>query len=124
MSTWEKMTTTVAQKELMCDYCGCPIEKGQEYIKQVNHTSDYRYIFNCHKECYDLTGLLDMFSEMDEVDQESFLEALHAELEESFSGDNRVVDISDYEAVKFLVKVYTPNKGEYEWEILGGKRGK
>ena len=123
MSTCEEMTTTIAQKDLVCDYCGCPIKKEQEYIRQVNYTSDYKYIFNSHKECFNLTGLLDMVSEMDEVTQESFLEALHAELQEAFGDDNRVVDISDYDAVKFLVKEYTPNKESHVWEILGDIRG-
>lgn len=61
-----KESTPVAQKEHVCCLCNCKIEKGKQYIRQVNVDEAYGIVdVKCHTECHSVASDLDMFSECD-----------------------------------------------------------
>lgn len=53
-----------AHKPHTCCLCGCPIEKGEQYIRQFQQEG--RCTLKMHKDCFDL---LSEFSEQEDYDE-------------------------------------------------------
>lgn len=79
MPTILKVTYPTAQKEHICDFCGCKIQPGGKYVRQTNIYDGLVYDFITHQECKDVAHELRMYDDCDDngLDGESFREYLN-----------------------------------------------
>lgn len=95
-------TERKARKQHTCCLCGCPIEKGLQYIRQFQQED--LCTLKMHKDCF---GLLSDFSEQEDyeegVSSEDFINRV-----DDYVNDNHYQDDgwsgSVYERVKMIVK--------------------
>lgn len=95
-------TELKARKQHTCCLCGCPIEKGEQYIRQFQQED--RCTLKMHKDCF---GLLSDFSDQEDyeegVSSEDFINRV-----DDYVNDNHYQEDgwngSVYEQVKMIVK--------------------
>ncbi|MDC2233531.1 hypothetical protein [Bacteroides thetaiotaomicron] len=111
MPTILKETYPTAQKEHICEFCGCKIQPGQKYVRQTNVYDGIVYDFVTHRECKEVAHELRMYDDCDDegLDGESFRENLNAYVYANHY-DEHTDDVytswqlNDYEIVKKVLK--------------------
>ena len=66
MVTTIKDSHPIARKEHICELCGCKINKGQKYYRQINAFDGRIYDWIEHEECREIASKLDMYDECDD----------------------------------------------------------
>jgi hypothetical protein len=70
-------TTLTARKEYRCELCNRIIHKGQRYRRQfIRDDSGEAWSFKGHKECCELTSIIDFSDYYEGVDCDAFQEAI------------------------------------------------
>lgn len=80
MLTTIKDSHPIARKEHICELCGCTINKGQKYHRQINVFDGRIYDWIEHEECGQIASELDMYDEYnydDDLSSEYFEEILN-----------------------------------------------
>ncbi len=89
-----------ARKNHVCDYCGCFIEKGEIYKRDVLEYDGSLYTWKSHPTCTDIASKLKMFDGADEgVTMDFFQEFIKSEYQAIMGNEYQLL----YESTNFKV---------------------
>lgn len=120
LKQWEP----VAKKEHRCMFCGCRIPVGVRYHRETNVMDGEVYDFVAHKECIELSHVLDMYEYADEygISEETFYEYLQYYIDANHRDDDDWQNISLFEIVlKILAENVKPKDERVMEENKNGK---
>lgn len=113
-----RRSTPIANKEHICNYCGCPITKGTQYRRATLKYDNYLYEWINHKECAEITQKLNMWDWVDSdsgLSSDEFQEAVSEYIydnhydNEKDNLEEEYQKLSTYEQIqKILEEDFTP----------------
>ena len=101
-----------ANKDHVCNFCGCTISKGTKYKHSVNKDGIEIWTWKSHMQCIHLVWKLDMEDASGGVDQDCFIESVHNYYEDKHGVRLNQVDISWQEVMEKVWNAFNLVKNE------------
>lgn len=114
----------IARKDYVCDLCSRKIRKGQKYRRQfIRDDSGEVWSFKGHKECCELTSIIDFSDYYEGVDNYAFEEAITSYVQEYHQGAEDVVKVAlksrNYYGLAKMILAELKEKGIKHIKLIG-----